>query len=146
MLSFILACTIFVFLLYFISLLIVNNINGLEKFTDTNTINDGGTKASIPCNDDSNRKYPIEMATSTFYPKTYVCCDSSINETNTAIIEDSSSSSSSDEEEMMINAIAGVCDESKCISNTLLSPYMVCIRVGVADRKHSFPIVVTMVI
>jgi hypothetical protein len=101
------------------ALLTVNNT------TDKNVANAGGTNSSMTCSDDSNRKYPREMAMSTFYPKTYVCCDSSINDTNTTIIEDSSSSSSSsdEKEEMMINAFAGVCDESKCISNSVLSSY-----------------------
>jgi hypothetical protein len=85
------------------------------NFTPTNTINGGGTNSSMICNDDNKRKYPREMAMSAFYPVTYVCCDSFINGTTNATFIDSSSSSS-DEDGVMTNDIAGVCDESKCIS------------------------------
>ena len=105
------------------ALLTVNNNNGLEIFCDTT---DGGTNSSMPCNVDSNKKYPRKMATSIFYPKLYVCCDSSINETNIITIETCNGDNydnSNEEEEMMTNAIAGVCDESKCISESLFSSY-----------------------
>ncbi|OEU05879.1 hypothetical protein FRACYDRAFT_257659 [Fragilariopsis cylindrus CCMP1102] len=109
------------------ALLTVDNNNCLEKFTDTTIINDGGTNSSMPCNDERNRKYPRKMATSIFYPKLYVCCDSSINETNTPIIEYCNGDSllpmdysdEEEEEEMMKNAFTGVCDESKCISDSV---------------------------
>ena len=81
-----------------------NNGGNLCIHTDNNRC----ANSSMPCHDDK-QTYPREMAISTFYPETYVCCDSFINETNGIIEKD-------DDGEYDGNDDGDVCDESKCIS------------------------------
>jgi hypothetical protein len=84
----------------------------VPKDSNKNDENDGAN-LSMPCHDDK-QKYPREMAMSAFYPDTYVCCDSFINETNTMIEKYDDGEFDGDDDG---NAASGnFCDESKCIS------------------------------
>jgi hypothetical protein len=90
--------------------------NGGNLFIYTNNNNRDGN-SSMPCHDDK-QKYPREMTVSAFYPETYVCCDSFINETTNAIIEkdDNGEYDDGDDEDAVLGTF---CDESKCISRVI---------------------------
>ena len=98
------------------------------------------TTTQMPCNKETRRKYPRQMYTSIFYPKTYVCCDveilSAASETATTNSSSSSGSDSTttgpndddhvgtpiaiDDADSSRSTSSSVCDESKCLSDASL--------------------------
>lgn len=62
----------------------------------------------MPCHEHGEKMNPRQMANSSFYPKTYLCCEHDINITaSTPVIA----------QEETTGDIIATCDESKCISN-----------------------------